>query len=64
MTTCLRYIESIPGSNAMLRDRFGIPEKNSAVVSRIVKEAIAENRIRILDESAGAKARRYIPYWA
>ena len=64
MTTCLRYIESIPVSNAMLRDRFGIPEKNSAVVSRIVKEAIAENRIRILDESAGAKARRYIPYWA
>ena len=64
MTTCLRYIESIPVSNAMLRNRFGIPEKNSAVVSRIVKEAIAENRIRILDESAGAKARRYIPYWA
>ena len=64
ISTCLKYIESVPVSNAILRERFGIDEKNSAVVSRIVKEAIDDNRIKLLDASTGPKSRRYVPYWA
>ena len=61
---CLKYIESIPVSNAVLRQRFGISQANSAVISRVIGDAIDAGLIRMQDDSVGAKARRYEPYWA
>ena len=61
---CLKYIESIPVSNAVLRLRFGISQANSAVISRVIGDAIDAGLIRMQDDSVGAKARRYEPYWA
>lgn len=63
-SVCLKYIEATPTSNAMLRNRLGIAPANSAVVSRIINETMDAGLIRIQDERAGAKARRYEPYWA
>ena len=51
-------------TNTTLRDRFGIDKKNTAIVSRIIKEALKENLISIYDEKVGSKARSYIPRWA
>ena len=63
-TVCLKYIESIPVSNSVLRSRFGIKQSNSALVSRIANDTIQSGLIRIQDVSVGTKARRYEPYWA
>ena len=64
LSVCLKYVESIPASNAVLRERFGLNQSSSAIVSRIIGEAAESGLIRIQDESAGVKARRYVPYWA
>ncbi len=60
----LRYLNRQPMNNATLRARFGIDAKNSAMVSRIIKQAVDAGRIKPYDEKAGAKAMRYVPWWA
>ncbi len=60
----LRYIQNDFMTNTSLRERFGIDERNRAMVSRIIKEAIQAGKIRIYDESVGTKARQYVPWWA
>jgi len=60
---CLRYAQRDFMTNSTLRERFGIEPKNSATVSRIIKDALAEGAIRCFDESVGAKARKYLPSW-
>ena len=64
MAVCMGYISSAPVSNADIRGRMGIRTSSSALVSRLAAESIGQGRIRIQDETAGAKARRYVPYWA
>lgn len=59
----LRYVQRDFMTNASLRDRFGIDEKNSAVVSRIIRDALDEGDIKIHDVSVGTRARKYVPYW-
>ncbi len=59
----LRYLNRQPMNNTTLRERFGIETKNSAMVSRIIKQAIKAGRIKPYDEGAGTKAMRYVPWW-
>ena len=61
---CLRYVERDFMTNSSLRARFGIDAKNSALASRLSKEAVTAGRIRVYDESASPKYRKYVPYWA
>jgi predicted HTH transcriptional regulator len=61
---CLRYVQRDFMTNATLRERFGIEARNSATVSRIIKETIQSGLIRCHDDSVGSKARRYLPWWA
>ena len=51
-------------SNAVLRERFGISEANKAMASRIIKDTIAAEKIKLKDPDAVVKLRRYVPYWA
>jgi len=60
----LKYIQNDFMTNTSLRERFGIEAKNTAMVSRIIKEALIEKLIYIYDEKVGTKARSYIPWWA
>lgn len=60
----LRYIQNDFMTNASLRERFNIDAKNTAMVSRIIKDTLEANKISIYDESVGTKARTYIPSWA
>ncbi len=62
--TLREYIERDYMTNASLRKRFGIEEKNTAMVSRIINDALKSELICIYDESVGARARKYIPAWA
>ncbi len=62
--SCLKYIQNDFMTNTSLRERFGIDPKNSAMASRIIKEALKAEKIKIYDESVGTKAREYVPWWA
>jgi len=61
---CLKYIQNDFMTNASLRERFAIEAKNTAMVSRIIKDALEENKIAIYDENVGTRARSYVPRWA
>lgn len=61
---CLRYVSNEPTNNASIRERFSIPERNKALASRIIKEAVIEELIVPYDPSAGPRSIRYVPYWA
>lgn len=61
---CLRYVEHDYMTNATLRGRFGIEEQNSAMASRIIKDAMAAEAVKQFDESAGRKYMKYVPWWA
>ncbi len=60
----LKYLNRELMSNASLRERFGIEAKNSAMVSRVIKQAVEQEIIKPHDETAGSKAMRYVPNWA
>lgn len=51
-------------NNTSLRDRLGIDLKNSAMVSRVIRDTLTANLIKAYDSEAGTRAMRYIPYWA
>jgi predicted HTH transcriptional regulator len=61
---CLCFVNRQPMSNASLRARFGIDEKNSATVSRFLGEAVESGAIVIQNPDEGTKSRRYVPFWA
>jgi len=61
---CLRYVQREQMTNASLRERFGIDVKNSSIASRLAKEALSAGKIRLQDDAAAPKLRKYLPYWA
>lgn len=61
---CLRYVQRESMTNTSLRERFGIDPKNSATASRLIKEAMTANTVRLHDPDAAPKLRRYVPFWA
>lgn len=61
---CLRYVMRQPVTNTSIRQRFGIDERNAAVASRLLNEAVADGMIVVRDLSVGTRSRTYLPYWA
>jgi len=60
----LRYIQRDYMTNATLRERFGIDNKNSATASRIIKETLEAKMIFPFDPESSRKFMKYIPWWA
>ena len=50
-------------TNASVRKRFGITKDNHATASRLLRDAVAENRIRVANPLDGKKAWKYLPWW-
>ncbi len=62
---CLRYVGRELMINTSLRKRFGIKEKNLAVVSRIIRDTMHEKQIKQYDPSNKSKKYvKYVPFWA
>ena len=61
---CLRYVTRQPMTNASLRLRLGINDKNIASASRILGEAVEAGLVVIADPEAGTRNRSYLPFWA
>ncbi|MDP2646021.1 MAG: hypothetical protein Q8P24_13870 [Desulfobacterales bacterium] len=61
---CLRYVQRDFMTNTILRKRFGIEDRNSAMASRIIRDTIDADLIRCHDDTVGSRARKYLPWWA
>lgn len=61
---CLRYVQNNFMTNTSLRTRFGIEERNSAIASRLIKEALEAKSIKMFDANASKKYMKYLPHWA
>jgi ATP-dependent DNA helicase RecG len=61
---CLCYVNREPMNNTSVRKRFEIDEGNSAMASRVIKQAVDAGLIRLYDPTANRKAYRYVPFWA
>lgn len=51
-------------TNQTLRDRFKLPVNKSETVSRIIRDAIEQGRIKLDGSSTSRRYARYIPWWA
>ncbi len=61
---CLMFANRDHLTNGSLRQRFGIEHKNSAIASRLIKEAVEAKVIVPYQAEIGRKHMRYIPNWA
>ena len=61
---CLKYVTRDYMTNSSLRERFGIDPKNSAIASRIIKDALEAGLIHPYDPDASKKYIKYVPFWA
>lgn len=64
MHACLRYTQRNQLTNASLRERFGLKQSSAGMISRLIKQAMDKQMIKVFDETASLKFKRYIPYWA
>src|SRR5665811_64494 len=61
---CLRYVTRKAMTNASLRERFGIAERNASIASRLLNEAVEAGLIVVADPDVGTRSRSYLPFWA
>lgn len=62
---CLRWVSNKKMTNASLRGRFGIDDKNYPVASKIIAETLKTNLIKPYDpDNTSKKHASYIPFWA
>lgn len=61
---CLLYVQRDYMTNTSLRERFGIEKKNSATVSRVIKDTLGAEGIKLYDEDTGRRYMKYVPWWA
>ncbi|MEF9984488.1 MAG: ATP-binding protein [Oscillospiraceae bacterium] len=62
--SCINYVSGTPTTNSSLRKRFGLEEKSSATISRLIKDAIEKKYIKPLDPNTAPRHMQYIPIWA
>ncbi len=51
-------------NNTSLRKRLGVKERKYSIVSRIIKEALKAELIKVSDPENRSTKRKYIPWWA
>lgn len=62
---CLQSVSNQRMTNASLRKRFGISEENSAIVSRLINEAVDAQLIKPFDpQNTSKRLTQYVPIWA
>ncbi len=63
--SALKWVMSEGMTNQSLRERFGLPESKSAIVSQVIAASMEAKLIKP-DEKVGASRRfaRYLPFWA
>ena len=63
MHACVRYVEGNALTNSSLRERFGLKDTSSGMVSRLIKEALLQKQIKPIDPDTAPRYMKYIPIW-
>ena len=63
MHACIKYIQGEFLTNRSLRERFGLEDKSSASISRLIKDACEKDLIKKLEDTA-PRHTKYVPAWA
>lgn len=50
LLTCYNYVNQIPISNAVFRERLGVEKKNKAIMSRIIRETLESGLSKLVDK--------------
>ena len=61
---CFKYMAEGAISSKEIMFIFDLEEEKRYAISRLIKEAINNNIIKLSDETAKSKNRKYIPFWA
>ncbi|MFZ4580419.1 MAG: hypothetical protein ACOYOB_18700 [Myxococcota bacterium] len=62
---CLRYVTGEVMTNTTVRQRFGLSETAQAAASRIIRETVEADLVKLDDpENRSRKHARYVPFWA
>ena len=62
--TCVKYVQSEQVTNQSLRARFGVDDKGTAGISRLIREAVKRRLIKPLDPTTAPRHMKYVPFWA
>ena len=60
---CIQQLQGEYLTNSSLRNRFGLSDNNSASISRLIKEALAQKLIKPFDSNTAPRYMKYIPIW-
>lgn len=63
INACFLWVERIYTTNSTVRDLFNIDESNKAIASRLLSQAVEDGKIKIFDEDAGSRSRKYVPIY-
>lgn len=61
---CLRFVEQQDMTNSSLRERFKVDERNRAIITRIINDALEQGFILPRDPNQGRRHAKYVPFWA
>lgn len=61
---CLKYVTRDFMTNATLRSRFGMDDKQISIASRIIKDTVEVGKVKPKDPGTAPKHMKYVPYWA
>ena len=62
--SCLKLVENDYLTNASLRKRFDIAEKNRSMASRLIRDAVDAGVIIAYDPDDAPRNMKYLPWWA
>ncbi|USG65137.1 hypothetical protein NDK47_23940 [Brevibacillus ruminantium] len=60
----LKYVTKEYMTNASLRQRFGKEDRDISIISRVIRDALNEGKIKPLDPDTAPRYMKYIPFWA
>lgn len=61
---CLKYVNREYMTNTSLRERFGLDTKDASIISRLLKDTINMELVKLLDSETNSRYYKYLPFWA
>ncbi len=64
MIACLVFVTSDAVTNTVIRNVFGLDEKEKVKASRIIRDTLDAKLIKPVDPATAPRYMKYVPYWA
>ena len=63
INACYLWVGGVYTTNSTIRELFDIDEGNKAIASRLLNQAVKDNKIKVFDTDAGSRSRKYVPIY-